>query len=74
MPKLPVISGKEFAKVLVKIGFEIRNQTGSHIILKRERDGLRVSVPNHAELDRGTLLGLMRDVKLSRSDLEMLLR
>jgi predicted RNA binding protein YcfA (HicA-like mRNA interferase family) len=31
--KLPVVSGRELVKVLVKDGYYIRNQRGSHIHL-----------------------------------------
>ena len=74
MPKLPVISGRDLAKVLTKVGFIIKSQNGSHIILKRETDGLRLSVPNHIELDKGTLNGLIKDAGLSRIELMKLLR
>lgn len=74
MPRLPVISGKDFIKVLEKIGFRVEHQTGSHIILRRPEDALTVSVPNHRELDRGTLNSLMKQVRLTRIDLEKLLK
>ena len=50
---LPVISGKDVVKILCKNGFIVRRQTGSHIIVKREKR--QVVVPNHDEIDRGTL-------------------
>jgi predicted RNA binding protein YcfA (HicA-like mRNA interferase family) len=74
MPKLPVISGRDFIKVLKKIGFEEARQKGSHIILTRDRDQLSVSVPDHSELDRGTLNSLMKSIGLSREELIRLLR
>ncbi len=36
MSKLPIISGKKCVQVLSKIGFVMRFQQGSHIILVRE--------------------------------------
>jgi predicted RNA binding protein YcfA (HicA-like mRNA interferase family) len=74
MPKLPVISGRDLAKVLTKMGFIMKSQNGSHIILKRETDGLRLSVPDHKELDKGTLNGLIKDAGLSRTELMKLLK
>ncbi len=74
MPKLPIISGKDFIKVLKKIGFREEHQTGSHIILRRPEDALSVSVPNHSELDKGTLNSLMKSVGLSRENLMKLLK
>ncbi|MHB1709634.1 MAG: type II toxin-antitoxin system HicA family toxin [Thermoplasmataceae archaeon] len=74
MPKLPVISGRDFIKVLNKLGFQEKRQKGSHIILIREKDQLSISVPNHKELDRGTMNSLMKSVGLSREELIKLLR
>jgi predicted RNA binding protein YcfA (HicA-like mRNA interferase family) len=74
MPRLPVISGRDFIKVLKRIGFEESRQKGSHVILTRDRDQLSVSVPDHSELDRGTLNSLMKSVGMSREDLMKLLR
>ena len=59
MPKLPVLSGKDVIKALSGIGYYVDHQVGSHIILINER-GHRVSVPNHYELDRGTLRSIIR--------------
>ncbi|QRF74608.1 YcfA-like protein [Thermoplasmatales archaeon] len=61
MPKrksLPVISGKDVVKVLCKNGFIVRRQTGSHIIIKHEKR--QVVVPNHDEIDRGTLRSIIK--------------
>lgn len=55
MSKLPVISGAECVKALEQIGFFVDRQRGSHIILVREYPRVTVSVPDHKELDRGTL-------------------
>jgi predicted RNA binding protein YcfA (HicA-like mRNA interferase family) len=74
MPKLPVISGKDFVKVLEKLGFRVERQNGSHIVLRRANDALTVSVPNHAELSMGVLNTLMKSVGLSRGELLKLLR
>lgn len=53
VPKLPVISGRECIKALQRAGFEISKQKGSHVKLRR--GGTTVIVPDHKELDRGTL-------------------
>ncbi len=65
MPKLPSISGKDTIKALYKVGFEFRRQVGSHIILKREKDGKRVAIPNHDELPKGTLRAIIRQCDLT---------
>ncbi len=64
MSKLPVISGAECVNALEQIGFVVARQRGSHIILVREEPKTTVSVPNHDELDRGTLRAIIRQVGL----------
>jgi predicted RNA binding protein YcfA (HicA-like mRNA interferase family) len=63
--RLPVISGAVCIKVLAKIGFVIDRQRGSHVILVREDPRMTVFVPDHQELDRGTLRAIIRQVGLS---------
>jgi predicted RNA binding protein YcfA (HicA-like mRNA interferase family) len=66
MPKLPVVSGAEAAKAFQRIGYEFSHQTGSHIILRfREPPHRHLSIPNHKELGRGLLRGLIRDARLT---------
>jgi len=65
MSKLPCISGKKCVKALSKVGFSVRNQQGSHIILVREIPKTRLSVPNHKELDKGTLRAIIRQAGLT---------
>ncbi len=62
MQKLPRLSGKEVIKILHKTGFTPARQKGSHIILtKQTEEGKKaVVVPNHNEVDRGTLLEIIR--------------
>jgi predicted RNA binding protein YcfA (HicA-like mRNA interferase family) len=65
MSKLPVISGAVCIKVLTKMDFVIDRQRGSHVILVREDPRMTVCVPDHQELDRGTLRAIIRQVGLS---------
>ena len=65
MGKLPKISGKECINALKKIGYDIKRQTGSHIILRRDTPYSQVVVPNHKELDRGTLRAIIRAADIS---------
>ena len=63
MPRPKVLSGQDIVKILGLFGFEVTAQRGSHIKLRRVlSDGTRqtLTVPNHRELDRGTLLGIYR--------------
>jgi predicted RNA binding protein YcfA (HicA-like mRNA interferase family) len=63
--KLPVVSGAECVKALKQLGFVITRQRGSHIILVREEPKTSVTIPDHKELDRGTLRAIIRQVDLT---------
>jgi predicted RNA binding protein YcfA (HicA-like mRNA interferase family) len=65
MSKLPRISGKQCIKALQKTGFDILRQKGSHIVLRRQDPFSEVVVPNHKELDKGTLRAIIRQAELS---------
>jgi len=52
-------------KLLLKVGFSIRRQQGSHIILRRNEPFAQLVVPDHKELDRGTLRAIIRQAGLS---------
>lgn len=65
MNKLPRVSGRECVKALGKAGFYFKRQEGSHMILRRDDPFAQVVVPDHKELDRGTLRAIIRQVGLS---------
>ena len=65
MSKLPRISGKECVSVLEKADFYFKRQHGSHIILRRDDPYAQLVVPEHKELDRGTLRAIIRQAGLS---------
>ena len=64
MSGLPRISGQECVKTLAKVSFYVRRQHGSHLILRRDNPFAQVVVPNHKELDRGTLRSIIRQAHL----------
>jgi predicted RNA binding protein YcfA (HicA-like mRNA interferase family) len=55
MSNLPRISGRNCVKAIEKIGFSFKRQESSHIVLRRDEPFCQVIVPDHKELDRGTL-------------------
>lgn len=75
MPKLPVVSGKETIRALIKLGFVEIRQSGSHIILqKRVSSSTRTLViPNHHELAKGTLRSILRKAELTVENFQKLL-
>ncbi len=69
MPKLPIISGKEVVKLLAKFGYEVDHQTGSHMILRNKEPPYRMlTVPNHREIAKGTLLAIIKQSGLTREE------
>lgn len=66
MSKLPVLSGKEVCKAFEKVGYLIDHQTGSHLILRKaEPPHRRLTVPNHKEIAKGTLMAIIRQAGLT---------
>jgi predicted RNA binding protein YcfA (HicA-like mRNA interferase family) len=65
MSSLPRISGRECVKVLSKTNFYFKRQQGSHIILRRDDPLAQIVVPDHKELDRGTLRAIIRQAGLT---------
>lgn len=74
MSKLPVISGRECVKALDKLGFYFKRQEGSHITLRRNKPFAQVVVPDHKELDRGTLHAIIRQAGLTVEEFVKLLK
>ena len=73
MNGLPKISGRECVKALEKAGFYLKRQRGSHMILRRDQPFGQVVVPDHKELDRGTLRAIIQQAGLSVAELNDLL-
>lgn len=52
-------------KALSRAGFSLRRQHGSHMILRRDEPFTQLVVPDHKELDRGTLRAIIRQASLT---------
>ncbi|MBI4507531.1 MAG: type II toxin-antitoxin system HicA family toxin [Chloroflexi bacterium] len=70
---LPRVSGRECVRALERAGFYVRRQEGSHIVVRRDAPFTQVVVPEHRELDRGTLRAIIRQAGLSVEDFVSLL-
>ena len=69
--KYPVLSAREIASALHKVGFEEVSQRGSHKKLRNNADPPRtVIVPMHNEVARGTLRSILEQADI---DLETFL-
>ena len=73
MSRLPRISGQECVRALAKAGFFLRRQEGSHMIVRRSNPFTQLVVPDHKELDKGTLRAIIRQTGLSIEDFMNLL-
>jgi predicted RNA binding protein YcfA (HicA-like mRNA interferase family) len=73
MSKLPQVSGADVVRALQKIGFSIRRQHGSHIIMRRDEPFAQTVVPNHHQIDRGTLRAILRQSDVSIDEFTKLL-
>jgi predicted RNA binding protein YcfA (HicA-like mRNA interferase family) len=71
MAKLPRLTAREIIAALVKTGFSLARQSGSHAIYKNAA-GKRVTVPIHASkiLHPKVLKNILRDAGLTIQDLE----
>lgn len=68
------VKGKDLIAALERAGFEVARIRGSHHFL-RHPDGRVTTVPVHSGemIGPGLLSKILRDTKLTRSDLEILL-
>ncbi len=75
--KLPRLSGHELLKIFCnRLGCTPTRQAGSHVNVKGIIKGRPVvfTIPLHDELDRGTLLSILRNVGLDRQDFARIMK
>ena len=70
MPRMPRVTGKDTVKALTQAGFEVFDQSSSHVYLHRwtgDRWSERVTVPIHAGriLKLKTLSNILKQAHLS---------
>lgn len=73
MTQLPQLSGPDLVRALQKVGFTVRRQHGSHIIMRRDDPFAQTVVPNHRQIDRGTLRAILRQIGITADQLIELL-
>ena len=66
MPKLPTVSGREVVRALERLGFVLVSQRGSHIKLRR--GSVICIVPDHKDIKRLTLGGILRQSEMTADD------
>lgn len=73
MNKLPIVSGKECIAALEKAEFYVKRRESRHVILRRDDPFAQVVVPDHREIDRGTLRAIIMQTGLSVDEFALLL-
>ena len=65
MPKLPLLPARKVVRALIRLGFYVDHQKGSHIVLKDEATKSKtIVVPNHPEIDRKTLKSILKQAEI----------
>ncbi|MEI9957938.1 MAG: type II toxin-antitoxin system HicA family toxin [Ferruginibacter sp.] len=74
MSRLPIVNAKELEKLLLKLGFEIQRQKGSHKFY-RHADGRYTTIPHHPGeyLSRPLIKTILNQIDLSTEEFIRLL-
>jgi len=70
MSKVPLLTAREVAKILERLGFVFKRQKGSHMFFGHP-DGRTTVIPNHPteHVDRGLLNKIIKhDLQISREE------
>ena len=60
MTALPVLRAREVVAAFEELGWTAARQRGSHVIMVKEGSTATLVIPDHTEIARGTLRGLIR--------------
>lgn len=73
MGKLRVLSGQDACRILEQHGFQIVRQRGSYLVMQRKTDHgtVTVPIPDHPELQIGTLQSIIRQSGIARAAFEV---
>lgn len=74
MPRLKVLSGEDVIKILESFSFAVISQEGSHVKLRRTINKINqtLTIPNHKELDKGTLHAIFNQASKYISESELM--
>ena len=72
MGRLRVLSGRDVCRILASHGFVEVRKRGSHVVVQKIEAGstITVPIPDHPELRIGTLLSIIRQSGVPRSEFE----
>jgi predicted RNA binding protein YcfA (HicA-like mRNA interferase family) len=74
MSRLPIISVREFEKILFRLGFESKRQKGSHTFYKHP-DGRYTTLPHHPgrDLSRPLIHTILKEIGITPEEFVQLL-
>ena len=72
---LPITNSKNFEKLLLQLGFEIKRQKGSHVFY-RHPDGRYTTLPHHKgrDLSKPLIRQILREIQLTPEEYASLLK
>ena len=73
MGRLQVLSGQEVCAILRKHGYLEVRRKGSHIVMQKRisTSTITVPIPDHEELRRGTIMGIIRQSRVPKEEFEL---
>jgi predicted RNA binding protein YcfA (HicA-like mRNA interferase family) len=63
--KPPLLSGRQVVRAFRKIGYHRVSQKGTHIKIRNDSKEIVLIIPDHREVDRWTLKGIIKDAELT---------
>ena len=66
MPKLKSdLSGRDLLNFFVSIGFNLKREKGSHMVLRRKKEGQNqiLVIPDHQVIPKGTLKAIIKQAQ-----------
>lgn len=76
MSKLPRVKARDLVKVVMRLGFRFRDQSGSHAVYVHS-DGRRTTIPVHPSdtIGIGLLIKIIKkDLRITKSEFAKLLK
>ena len=75
MDFLPILKPRQVLRALLRAGFYIHHQTGSHIrLFHRTKSHLRVTIPIHSkDIPSATLFRILKQAEISKEEFLKLL-
>ena len=72
LARLRVLSGREVCRILAAYGFAEVRRRGSHVVMQKAdaKGTVTVPVPVHGKLRTGTLMSIIRQSGVPRSEFE----